>query len=156
MQPTLNPNISTWRDLAIFNRFAVQTMGRCNRDDIVTFRSPEDPNRILVKRVLALEGDVVKTLPPYPDQEVVVPKGHVWVEGDDPFFSDDSNRFGPVHRALLDSKLVMIIWPLNRFGSIKQPAFPPNNYGQENRLAMTQLEREKARRSRVTIQDIQS
>ena len=50
----------------------------------------------------------------------------------------------------------MVIWPPNRFGSIKQPAFPPNNYGQENRLAMTQLEREKARRSRVTIQDIES
>lgn len=36
---------------------------------------------MLVKRVLALEGDVVKTLPPYPDQEIVVPEGYVWVEG---------------------------------------------------------------------------
>ena len=46
----------------------------------------------------------------------------------------------------------MIIWPPNRFGSIKRPEFLPNNYGQANRLAMIQLEREKARRSRVTIQ----
>ena len=38
-KPTLNPNTSTWRDLAIFNRFAVHTIGLCNRDDIVTFRS---------------------------------------------------------------------------------------------------------------------
>ena len=36
---------------------------------------------MLVKRILALEGDIVKTLPPYPDQEIVVPQGHVWVEG---------------------------------------------------------------------------
>jgi len=36
---------------------------------------------MLVKRILALEGDVVKTLPPYLDQEIVVPEGHVWVEG---------------------------------------------------------------------------
>lgn len=43
--------------------------------------SPENPNRMLVKRILALEGDVVKTLPPYPDKEIVVPQGHVWVEG---------------------------------------------------------------------------
>jgi hypothetical protein len=50
----------------------------------------------------------------------------------------------------------MIIWPPNRFGSINRPEFPRNNYGQANRLAMTQLEREKARRSRVTIQNIQS
>ena len=46
----------------------------------------------------------------------------------------------------------MVIWPPSRFGSINQPELPPNNYGQANRLAMTQLEREKARRSRVTIQ----
>ena len=38
-KPTLNPNASTWRDRAIFNRFAVHTLGQCNRDDIVTFRS---------------------------------------------------------------------------------------------------------------------
>ena len=44
----------------------------------------------------------------------------------------------------------MIIWPLNRFGSIKRREFPPNNYGQANHFAMTQLEREKARRSRIT------
>ena len=36
---------------------------------------------MLVKRILALEGDIVKTLPPYPDQEIVVPEGYVWVEG---------------------------------------------------------------------------
>jgi mitochondrial inner membrane protease subunit 2 len=36
---------------------------------------------MLVKRILALEGDVVKTLPPYPDQEIVVPEGYIWVEG---------------------------------------------------------------------------
>ena len=153
--------------------------------------SPENPDRMLVKRILALEGDVVKTLPPYPDQEIVVPQGHVWVEGLMPssyslqetfhnlrmiqvmnlssamtaivldrylitfsILANCSNQlsFDKVPRALLDSKLVMIIWPPNRFGSISRPEFPPNNYGQANRLAMTQLEREKARHSRVTIQ----
>jgi hypothetical protein len=38
----------------------------------------------------------VKTLPPYPDAEVVVPEGHGWLEGDAPFNSEDSNHFGPV------------------------------------------------------------
>jgi inner membrane protease subunit 2 len=36
---------------------------------------------MLVKRILAMEGDIVKTLPPYPDREVHIPQGHVWVEG---------------------------------------------------------------------------
>jgi hypothetical protein len=70
----------------------------------------------MVKRVVAIAGDTVsprllwptrcysqpeayfqvKTLPPYPDMEVRVPDGHVWVEGDEPFHSADSNQFGPV------------------------------------------------------------
>jgi hypothetical protein len=36
---------------------------------------------MLVKRILALPGDKVQTLPPYPDQIVTVPPGHAWVEG---------------------------------------------------------------------------
>lgn len=44
-------------------------------------RSPENPKRVLVKRVIGLEGDLVKTLPPYRTLEIRVPKGHIWVEG---------------------------------------------------------------------------
>jgi signal peptidase I len=45
------------------------------------FRDPLDSKKMLVKRIVAVAGDVVKTLPPYPDAEVFVPEGHVWVEG---------------------------------------------------------------------------
>lgn len=80
-------------------------------------RSPQEHGKLLVKRLVALPGDKVrglplfpvrvtlhvpsnddqvKTLPPYPDEEVVVPEGHGWLEGDAPFNSEDSNHFGPV------------------------------------------------------------
>ena len=42
------------------------------------------------------DNDQVKTLPPYPDAEIVIPEGHGWLEGDAPFNSEDSNHFGPV------------------------------------------------------------
>ena len=45
---------------------------------------------------LRLTLNQVKTLPPYPDTEVVIPEGHGWLEGDAPFDSEDSNHFGPV------------------------------------------------------------
>ena len=45
------------------------------------FRSPQDPRRILIKRVIAIEGDTIQTLPPYPDAFVTIPNGNVWVEG---------------------------------------------------------------------------
>jgi mitochondrial inner membrane protease subunit 2 len=85
----------------LFDRFTIGFRGRWDREDIVALkyvfrspharflcvftylliRSPIDPKIFLVKRIVALEGDIVKTLPPYPDTEVTIPPGHVWVEG---------------------------------------------------------------------------
>lgn len=59
-------------------------------------RSPLDPETVAIKRVIALEGDVVKTRKPYPMEIVTVPEGQLWVEGDEGFHSIDSNCYGPV------------------------------------------------------------
>jgi len=37
-KPTLNPDSSPSRDVALFSRFAVHTLRDYSRDDIVTFR----------------------------------------------------------------------------------------------------------------------
>lgn len=150
MQPTLNPDTSSSRDVAIFHRHALFTRDAYQRDDIITLRSPEDPRRTLIKRIIALEGDVVRTLPPYPARDVRVPIGHIWVEGDEPFYSDDSNIFGPVPMALVESKLVCIIWPLHRFGRVSKAELPLSRNGPSFRRAMAQFDRERARESRVT------
>ncbi|TFK43652.1 peptidase S24/S26A/S26B/S26C [Crucibulum laeve] len=149
MQPTLNPDSSRWRDIGLFNRFDIHSMHNYKRDDIVCLRSPEYKDRVLIKRILAVEGDTVRTLPPYPTREVRIPPGHVWVEGDEPFNSDDSNRFGPVPAALLESRLILLLWPLNRIGQVKIET-PSTTSGPQYRQAVAQLEREKLRRMRVT------
>jgi signal peptidase I len=59
------------------------------------FRDPIDGRKMLVKRIVAVAGDVVKTLPPYPDAEVFVPEGHVWVEGETRRFH--LNKFLTLH-----------------------------------------------------------
>jgi inner membrane protease subunit 2 len=60
-------------------------------------RAPGVNKSVLVtKRIVALQGDVVRTLPPWKDRMVRVPPGHAWVEGDEPNRSRDSNTFGPV------------------------------------------------------------
>ncbi|KAF8505955.1 peptidase S24/S26A/S26B/S26C [Russula emetica] len=118
MQPTLNPDLSRPRDIVIFNRWSIVIRRRYERGNIVAFRSPQEYGKLLVKRLVALPGDKVKTLPPYPDTEVVIPDGHGWLEGDAPFNSEDSNHFGPVPLALIDSKLACVVWPLNRVSGI--------------------------------------
>jgi inner membrane protease subunit 2 len=58
--------------------------------------APDDPDRIITKRIIALEGDTVLTALSYPDKFVKIPKGHCWIEGDDVLHSKDSNVYGPV------------------------------------------------------------
>jgi len=53
---------------------------------------------------VAPEAEAARTL--------VVPPGHVWVEGDCPALSIDSRHYGPVPVEWIKGKLVARIWPL--------------------------------------------
>ncbi|KAH9850698.1 LexA/Signal peptidase [Lenzites betulinus] len=153
MQPTLNPDDSTSRDIVLFDIFSIRLAQRYNRGDIVALRSPSD-SKLIVKRIVALEGDTIKTLPPYPDAEVRVPQGHAWVEGDEPFRTEDSNRFGPVPLGLVESRLAFVLWPWKRIGPLGQPLVPRHDAtvgSPDWRRSKAEREREEWRRARVTV-----
>jgi mitochondrial inner membrane protease subunit 1 len=61
------------------------------------------------KRVVAVAGDVVT--PRGWGARVVVPAGHVWVEGDNGCNSVDSRYYGPVASELLQGRVVARVWP---------------------------------------------
>jgi signal peptidase I len=64
-----------------------------------------------VKRLVAVEGDVVLL----PDNSAVpIPKGHCWVEGDNASVSYDSRHFGPIPMALIQGRVLAILFPLSR------------------------------------------
>lgn len=114
MHPTFNPDSNRLsQDIVILSKLTPPTAYKVN--DIVTLNSPTSPNDLLTKRILALDGALVKTLPPFSDTEkfVRVGKGRCWVEGDEKTHSRDSNTFGAVPIALITAKVVWIVWPLS-------------------------------------------
>lgn len=50
-------------------------------------RDPTNSSKTIVKRVVAVASDTIRTLPPYPVIETIVPEGHIWVEGRKPLAS---------------------------------------------------------------------
>ena len=85
------------------------------------YRSPYNPEHMIVKRIIALEGDEVRTKRPYPMESAVVPTGHVWVEGEHPDDrrSLDSNTYGPVAKSLVAGQVKAVVWPWAKTGVIR-------------------------------------
>ena len=91
------------------------------RGQLITLESPLTPNRIICKRVIGLPGDVICVDPtglmaPSTDH-VVVPKGHVWIAGDNASCSRDSRVYGPVSMALIRGKVVARVCSVRSFGA---------------------------------------
>ncbi|KAK9937716.1 hypothetical protein M0R45_014488 [Rubus argutus] len=90
--------------------------------DVVMLRAPYDPNKMVAKRVLGMEGDKVtfvdsaSTL--HYQKTTVVPKGHVWIQGDNTYDSFDSRSYGPVPYGLIQGRAFFRVWPPNGFGFV--------------------------------------
>ncbi|KAK6150053.1 hypothetical protein DH2020_017578 [Rehmannia glutinosa] len=93
--------------------------GRVGSGDVVLIRSPDNPRKVVAKRVKGIEGDEVSYVldPKNSDEQktVVVPKGHVWIEGDNIQNSYDSRQLGPVPYALVQSRIFFVVWPPKDF-----------------------------------------
>lgn len=115
------------------------------RGDIVTFWKPRRPEELGIKRVIGVEGDTIyptrgyATSPhtnrlagvmdglPTPDEDsvvqeevgkVIVPYGHIWVEGDNAEKSLDSRDNGPISKGLVLGKAVWVWrgWGFEKIG----------------------------------------
>ncbi|XP_029104855.1 mitochondrial inner membrane protease subunit 2 isoform X3 [Scleropages formosus] len=59
MQPSLNPQGQSSSDVVLLNRWSVRNY-QVQRGDIVSVLSPKNPQQKIIKRVIGLEGDVIK------------------------------------------------------------------------------------------------
>ena len=112
--------------------------------DIVTFKDVQSPDRTLIKRVIATEGQTVELINGIvyvdgvaldedsytqgrPSYELsgssitfpyTVPAGCIWVMGDNRTNSKDSRWFGAVPVENVTGIAVFRYWPLNRIGGL--------------------------------------
>ncbi|TCJ20524.1 signal peptidase I [Rubrobacter taiwanensis] len=133
MEPTLQVN-----DRVLAAKF-VYYFTTPERGDIVVFRSVENPDEDLIKRVIGLPGDTVAIqggtlfVNGQPRQEpyvargvggfatfgpVTVPEGHYFMMGDNRSNSQDSRVFGPVPEENLIGDAFLRFWPPGRIGLI--------------------------------------
>jgi signal peptidase I len=141
MEPTIEIDDHLFAEKVSY-RFALPTPG-----DIVTFYDPSDPDRILIKRCIAVGGQTVdvKNGQVYVDGQALtepytrnkpseplekqlsgvsisypyrVPSDMVWVMGDNRTNSLDSRFFGPIPHDQLIGKALFRFLPFDRFGAI--------------------------------------
>jgi signal peptidase I len=125
----------------LVNKFLYRWIREPRQGDIIVFRSPREPDRDFIKRVVAVPGDVVEIregkvyvndqlmveapgVRPSSDNfgPVRVDPGEVWVLGDNRNNSEDSRWFGPVQIAAIRGMAFMRIWPPVRICLFTRPA----------------------------------
>ncbi|KAK6049809.1 hypothetical protein COOONC_12686 [Cooperia oncophora] len=92
MWPTLEGTDARWwyRDFVWLSPWGIRSP---RIGDVLTFISPREPDMVHIKRVTAVEGDIVK--PKHRNELLLVPKGCCWMESDNPVNANDSNIYGP-------------------------------------------------------------
>jgi signal peptidase I len=123
-------------DRVLVNKF-VYRFAEPERGDIVVFESVEDHDQDLIKRVVGLPGDEIavrngtllvngerqkdryvnKKMPDVSFfKKTTVPKGHVFVMGDNRANSRDSRVFGPLPKENIEGEAFLRFWPPGRIG----------------------------------------
>ncbi|GAB2296907.1 hypothetical protein Dimus_031009 [Dionaea muscipula] len=120
--PSMLPTISLSGDIVLVDCISPR-IGKMGRGDIVIVRSPENPRKVVTKRLAGIEGDhMTFAVDPQSDsgecKTVVVPKGYVWVQGDNVYDSRDSRTFGAVPYGLLQGRVFWRVFPLKDFGAL--------------------------------------
>ncbi|XP_053576374.1 mitochondrial inner membrane protease subunit 1 isoform X2 [Bombina bombina] len=105
--PSMEPTIKNY-DVVLCENLS-RHFFTINRGDIVIAKSPNKPSVNICKRVIGLEGDKICTSNPlgFIKRHTYVPKGHVWLEGDNLQNSTDSRSYGPVPYALIRGRICL-------------------------------------------------
>ena len=129
--PSMMPTFHAQGDIVVVNH----TVARGNADDVhvgdvVVAKSPTTPGGNVCKRIMAKEGSEVRIFSETGNtirrrkgetpKTFVVPRGHVWVQGDNVNNSSDSREYGPVPVALLKGRVDYRVFPFAYYGAVER------------------------------------
>eukprot|EP00258_Populus_trichocarpa_P043200 XP_024459219.1 mitochondrial inner membrane protease subunit 1 isoform X4 [Populus trichocarpa] len=121
--PSMLPTLNLTGDVLLVEHVS-HRFQKVGPGDVVLVRSPLDPTKMVTKRIVGMEGDQINFLPDPSITDicrtVMVPKGHIWIQGDNMYASCDSRHYGPVPYGLVQGKLFFRVWPPSSFGSFGQ------------------------------------
>lgn len=100
------------QDRVLLNKWVARDKRKLKVGDVVIFVSPRDPTKTLIKRITAMPGDAIFLIST--GETKVIEEGHCWVEGDNQVSSFDSNNFGQVPLGLIEGRVCLLVWPLDR------------------------------------------
>ncbi|VFQ80315.1 unnamed protein product [Cuscuta campestris] len=119
--PSMLPTLNLTGDVLLVERVS-PLLGKVGPGDVVLVRSVDNPRKLITKRIMGMGGDFVTFLPEpgLSDRSVTVkvPKGHVWLQGDNIYASKDSRQLGPFPYGLIMGKVFYRVWPPEGFGSL--------------------------------------
>ncbi|KAF6766386.1 peptidase S24/S26A/S26B/S26C [Ephemerocybe angulata] len=118
--PSMLPTLGNEGEIVVVDRLSTRLDPyNIARGELLILLSPLNPKRYICKRVVGLPGDVVCVDPTgqqAPSTEHVrIPKGHIWIMGDNADASRDSRIYGPVPIGLVQGKLRTRLWPPSKF-----------------------------------------
>jgi signal peptidase I len=107
------------------------------RGDVIVFHNPQKPGDDLIKRIIGLPGDIIRTdssriwvnnvllnetyvsSPSNPETSTwTVPQGQYFVLGDNRPISEDSRYIGSIPTDYIVCKAIIVFWPINQIRSI--------------------------------------
>lgn len=108
MEPTI------YNEDILLTEHITPRMKRFNKGDIVIAISPSNPKQYICKRIIGLPGDKINT---GLMSSEVVPRGHVFLQGDNRGNSLDSRSYGSIPQGLIRSRAIIRVWPLGEISS---------------------------------------
>ncbi|XP_039960497.1 mitochondrial inner membrane protease subunit 1 [Bactrocera neohumeralis] len=127
--PSMEPTLHS-KNILLTERISTR-FHNPRRGDIIIAVSPTDPKQFICKRIVGIPGDRIvlknNTKPIDTDIDVLVtskkqkvnefqdeyvPRGYIWIEGDNSENSSDSRYYGPIPLGLVKSRVVCRLWPI--------------------------------------------